>query len=132
MGASEREALPQDLARARSQFQAWRARRPVGGRIPERLWALAVRLVHRHGVSRTAMALRLDYYGLKERAAAEPAVGKLPSNTPAFVELPSPVMVGKRCLVELENGAGARMRVEMVGYDAADVEALGRSFWDAD
>jgi len=31
----------------------------------------------------------------------------------------------------LDNGAGATMRVQLVGYDAADVEALSRSFWSA-
>ena len=129
MGASERGVLPQDLARARNRFQAWRGRRPTGGRIPQQLWALAVRLVNRHGVSRTATALRLDYYSLKKRTEA--ASSEPQSRGPAFVELPSPVVVGKQCLVELDNGAGATMRVQLVGYDAADVEALARSFWNA-
>jgi hypothetical protein len=31
------------------------------------LWALAVRLVSRHGISRTATALGLDYSSLKKR-----------------------------------------------------------------
>jgi len=129
MGANERGKLPQDLARARTRFQAWRCQRQGRGRIPQRLWALAVRLVKRHGVSRTALALRLDYYSLKERAEAA-ASEPLPSS-PAFVELPSPVLVGKQCLVELNNGAGVTMRVQLVGYDASDVEALSR-FWNAD
>ena len=50
---------------------------------------------------------------------------------PAFVELPAPILVGKQCRLELDNGAGATMRVQLVGYDAADVEALSRSFWNA-
>lgn len=130
MGACARGGLPQDLARARGRFQAWRWRRPAGGRIPRRLWALAVRLVSRHGVSRTARALGLAYYGLKKRA--EGAADQPTSSGPAFVELPSPVVVGKQCLVELDNGAGATMRVQLVGYDAADVEALARGLWNAE
>jgi hypothetical protein len=130
MGASGRDHLPQDLVQARSRFQAWRYRRQAGDRIPVRLWALAVRLVKRHGVSRTAAALRLDYYSLKERAEA--AASESQSNSPAFVELPSPVVVGKQGLFELDNGSGATMRVQLVGYDAADVEALARSFWNAE
>lgn len=129
MDTGDHSGLPQDLARVRRRFEAWRSHRQRGERIPERLWALAVRLVPRHGVSQTAMALRLDYYGLKERASgvsAEPS-----SATPSFVELPSPIMVGKRCLVELANGTGSSMRVELVGFDAADVEALARGFWNA-
>jgi hypothetical protein len=130
MGASERGRLPQDLAQARSRFHAWRGQRRTGGRIPRRLWALAVRLVSRHGVSRTAMTLGLDYYSLKKRA--EEAADQPKSSGPAFVELPSPVVVGKQCLVELDNRAGATMRVQLVGYDVADVEALARSFWNAE
>ena len=30
------------------------------------------------------------------------------------------------------NGAGATMRVQLLGYDAADVEALARRFWDTE
>ncbi len=83
MGASERGVLPPDLARGRSRFRAWRGRRQAGGRIPRRLWALAVRLVNRHGVSRTAAALGLDYYSLKERAGQ--AADQPRSSGPAFV-----------------------------------------------
>jgi hypothetical protein len=129
MVAIERGGLPQDLARAQGRFQAWRCRRQGGGRIPQGLWALAVRLVQRHGVSRTATALSLDYYSLKERAEA--AASEPQSSGPAFVEMPSPVMVRKQCLVELDNGAGATMRLQLIGYDTADVEALSR-FWNAE
>jgi hypothetical protein len=123
MGGRERSEWPKDLARGRSQFQAWRARR-TGGRIPQTLWALAVRLVSRHGVSRTAAALRLDYYSLKKRAqdAGDPA----PARGPTFVELPSPVVVGKQAVVELDGGAGGILRVRLVGYGPAEVAALVR------
>lgn len=129
MGTSECGHLPKDLLQARSRFQAWRRCRPAGGRIPQPLWALAVRLVSRHGVSRTAAVLGLDYYRLKKQA--EVAADQPRSSSPAFVELPSPVVVGKQCLVELDNGAGASMRVQLVGYDAAEVGALTRGFWNA-
>src|SRR5215468_10303638 len=104
MGGRARSGLPKDLARGRSQIQAWRARR-TAGRIPQTLRALAVRLVSRHGVSRTATALGLDYYSLKKRAqgVADPA----PARGPAFVELPSPVLVGKQAALELGPGTGA-------------------------
>jgi hypothetical protein len=129
MGAIERGLLPADLLQARSRFQAWRGRRKVGERIPQPLWTLAVRLAKAHGVSRTAAALGLDYYSVQKRAEAAATPPR--SDRPAFVELTSPVMVAKQCRFELDNGAGATMRVELVGYDAADVEALSRSFWNA-
>jgi hypothetical protein len=129
MGAGRGGELPKDLVRARSQFQAWRERR-TGRRIPQQLWALAVRLVNRHGVSRTAAALGLDYYSLKKQAdsaAREPV-----PNSPAFVELPAPVVLTRQCQFELDNGAGATLRLHLVGYDAADVATLARSFWNAE
>ena len=129
MGALERRSSPDDFSQARSRFQAWRAKRKVGERIPEPLWTLAVRLAKEHGVNRTATTLGLDYYSLKKRseAAATPSQ----SSTPVFVELTSPVLAAKQCRFELDNGSGATVRVELVGYDAADVEALSRSFWNA-
>jgi hypothetical protein len=124
MGTSQHQQLPPDLERGRSRFQAWRGQRKAGGRIPQSLWAMATRLAKAHGVSRTAAVLGLDYYRLKERAegdASEPQ-----SSGPAFVELTSPILVGKHCQFELDNGDGATMRVQLVGYDAADIEALSR------
>jgi hypothetical protein len=57
--------LPKDLVRASSRFQTWRRLRKGGSRIPPSFWRLAVRLARDHGVSRTAAALKLDYYSLK-------------------------------------------------------------------
>lgn len=130
MGTSQCGQLPPDLVRGRSRFQAWRTQRKPGGRIPQALWAMAVRLAKAHGVSRTAAVLRLDYYRLKERAEAATA-SRPQSSGPAFVELTPPVIVAKQCRLELDNGSGATMRVQLVGYDAADIEALSRSFWNA-
>ena len=129
MGTGRHSELPNDLTRARSQFQAWRMRR-TGHRIPQHLWALAVQLVKRHGLSRTAAVLGLDYYSLKKRAesgAEDPA-----SSRPAFVELPPPIVLTRQCQFELDNGVGATLRVHLVGYDAADVATLARSFWNAE
>lgn len=130
MRTHQRGELPKDLAQARSRFETWRQRRQGGQRIPQPLWNLAVRLVRQHGLSRTATALGLDYYSLKKRVEA--TAQEPPSPGPAFVELPAPLVVGKQALFELDNGVGATMRVQLLGYDAADVEALARRFWDAE
>jgi hypothetical protein len=126
MSSSE---LAKDLERGRIRLEAWRRLRKPGSRVPQALWQLAVRLASSHGVSRTAMALGLDYYGLKKQVAAT-AEHPPSSSRPGFVELPAPVMVGKQGLFELDNGAGATMRVQLVGYDAAEIEVLARSFWN--
>ena len=34
------------------------------------------------------------------------------------------------CVIEWENVAGARMRLELKGQNPPDVLALSRSFWD--
>jgi hypothetical protein len=88
-------------------------------------------LVSRHGVSRTAEVLGVDYYTLKERAERAAAPDG-PSDSPAFIELPPAAAVGKQCLLELDHSAGARLRVQLVGYDANDIESLARSLWNAE
>jgi hypothetical protein len=129
MRTGSSEIVPGDLAEARCRFQAWRNRRERGSRIPSELWALAAKLATRYGVSRTSMALGLDYYGLKKRV--EGAGDQPQSGRPAFVELPSAAVTGKQCSVELDNGSGAIMRLQLSGYDAVDLTALAGSFWSA-
>ncbi|HEV3341021.1 MAG TPA: hypothetical protein VG125_11715 [Pirellulales bacterium] len=130
MRASKRGELPKDLLRGRSRFQAWRQRRKTRGRIPDALWALAIRLVKVHGINRTALALGVDYYCLKKRAEAA-SMCEPPSSCPAFVELPATALVGKQCLFEVNNAAGVTLRVQLLGYDTADVETLARAVWSA-
>jgi len=130
MDASQRGELPNDLLQARNRFQAWRSRQRGRGRIPHELWELAVQLVHRYGLSRTASMLRLDYYSLKKHAEAD--APDLPARPPAFVQLPSPLPLGKQALFELDQGAGTTLRVQLLGYDTADLEALARHFGNLD
>ena len=130
MSASQRGVLPKDLEQARQRFRLWRQQRRTSRRIPMTLWRLAVRLAAHHGLSRTANALGLDYYRLKKQLDAAPAPP--PTTTPAFVELAPPVGLGKQCLFETDNGAGVRQRLQLLGYDAAEVELLLRYFRNAD
>jgi len=131
MRANKRGNLPKDLLRGRSRFQAWRERRKIRGRIPDTLWALAVRLVKVHGVNRTALALGVDYYSLKKRVEAA-STCEPPASGPAFVELPAPAVAGKQCLFELNTAAGTTLRVQLFGYDTADVEILARVVWSTE
>jgi hypothetical protein len=90
---------------------------------------LAVQLAQRHGLSRTSSVLGLGYYSLKKHLTA--AVSDRPA-VPAFVELPAaPLAAPAACVIELEDGAGARMRVALQGYDVSSLAALGRAFWEA-
>src|SRR4051794_18515870 len=82
MGTKELRQLPPDLVRGQSRFRTWRAQRKAGVRIPQPLWALAIRLAKTHGVSRTSAALGLDYHSLKERADGVPNLTRRPEARP--------------------------------------------------
>ena len=129
MGGTKRRAVPARLAQAQKRFANWRRTRQTGRRIPNSLWASAVKLAGQYGINQTARALGLDYYSLKKRLDEKPS--ELPSaSTPAFVELASPSLTAPgECLVEFEDAAGARMRIHLKGSDTPDLIALGRSFW---
>jgi hypothetical protein len=94
------------------------------------LWHAAVKVAAEHGLNRTAQALKLDYYSLKKRL--EEAAASSPAR-PLFVELPpAPVATVSECVIELEDAAGSRLRVQLKGQNAPDLLALSRSFWNAD
>jgi len=40
--------------------------------------------------------------------------------------------IGNECVIELEDAAGCRMRVQMKGLNLPDVRALSRDFWESD
>jgi hypothetical protein len=117
-------AVPAAIQEAQLQFENWRRERKGAERIPENLWAVAVELAKQHGVWSTARALHLDHGRLKRRVGK----GEGPENSGAFVELISPGAMRCTCIVEMEDGRGARMRVELQG-GATDVTALSRTFW---
>lgn len=131
MGTHATRNLPARLERTRRRFEQWRRARQGRSRIPEPLWALAVKAASRYGLNQTSRTLRLDYYTLKKRA--ETASGRPVSEgegTTAFVELPSPPPTDSpECLLELEGPGGAKMRVHLKGMPAPDLAALSRVFW---
>jgi hypothetical protein len=120
--------MPASLSRLEQRFAAWREKRVAGQPIRESLWNSAVELAIQHGVSRTASLLKLDYYSLKKRAEDAST-----SSTSSFVELPPvPPSMTSECVIEWEDVAGARMRVQLTGQSPPDLLALSRSFWNAD
>jgi hypothetical protein len=127
--------LPGDLESSRRRFEQWRRRRRGRTPIPEALWAEAVTLAGRYGVSRTARTLRVGYRSLKERVAREAdcwaSTSPMPSK-PAFLELAIPSQAGAgECLLEWEDAAGAKMRLHLKGgVEVPDLVALSRSFWE--
>ena len=126
MNAKTIPIFPADLESIRRRFEQWRRTRRARTRIPDSLWSAAVKMAERYGTCRTAKALRLGYYSLKERVEREAAVNKA-----TFLELPlpSPTVAGE-CLLEWEDTAGAKMRVHLKGVAVPDLVALSRSFWE--
>jgi hypothetical protein len=123
--------LPEELAEARRGFELWRAstghRRP---RIPTDFWTKAIELAQAYGTYKTAVALRLNYMGLKKRVAA--ASSENPpqeESSAAFVEFVSDAHATyPECIVELEGARGTKMRIHLKGA-APDLVALSRMFW---
>jgi len=129
--------LPARLAGLRRRFERWRQTRKVRARIPQPLWASAVKLAGRYGIHRTAKALRLDYYALKKRVERAPAAiaSKAPVATAEakFLELPAAAWGGSgECTLELEDAGGSKLRVHLKGFEAPDLAALSRSFWQGE
>jgi hypothetical protein len=122
--------LPRALEQARERFEAWRKTRKGGGRIPERLWKLAVRTAAKHGAYKTSLALRLDYVVLKRRLEAEQAAKALVKHeAPTFVEVrASGSSSVPECVAWVESRSGARLRLDLRGLDASQLAAFARSF----
>jgi hypothetical protein len=127
MRGHKREEMPARFSRLEQRFAAWRQTRKRGERIPPALWKSAAKLAADYGLSRIATRLKLDYYALKkhvDRQSTDDAA------TAAFVALPPASMtLASECLIELEDGQGASLRVRLKGTDVPDVLALGRNFW---
>jgi hypothetical protein len=89
------------------------------------LWAAAVTAAREHGVWKTSRQLRVDYYTLKQRLAAAKERASKPVR---FVEVtPRALSAGPACVLEIGDGEGRRLRVEL--RDAAGAEGIARALW---
>jgi hypothetical protein len=132
------DGLPARLEEVRRRFERSRQIRRYRSRIPDPLWASAVEMARMFGINRTAKALRVDYYSLKKRLERESAADQdstvAPSGSPeegaaaSFLEL-SPLS-RTDCTLELEDAAGAKMRIHWKAATSPDLAALCRDFWN--
>jgi hypothetical protein len=145
MNDGRARGLPDRLERLRERFEQWRGTHMARSRLPDALWASAVKMVGAFGLHRTSRALRLDYYSLRKRVEQQATIAAdLPKKAterrratvrpairlaPTFVEL-APVAGGCECTAELEDAAGSKMRVHLKGIGMPDLAALSRSFWN--
>jgi hypothetical protein len=131
MSRINRGEVPTRLQAVQRRFDEWRRTHRTRSRLPESLWASAVKIADTYGIHRTAKALRLDYYSLKRRVEPKAAAGAGEGDAAAtFLELPSLGRVGAgECTLELEDSEGAKMRIHLKGYEGPDLTALARGFW---
>jgi hypothetical protein len=126
MAEKTKASIAPELRAAVARFSRWRARRPQGGRIriPDSLWAAAVRAARACNVNRTARALGLSHTALAARCGATiPAPA--PASPASFVEIPPTQAASAReCLVEVEPPGGGRVRIRLGGITPTELAAL--------
>jgi len=124
------------LEAVEKRFQRWRDGHEGRERIPEELWSAAAAAARVHGVHSTARRLHLEYLKLKgftdspssRRRRASSAVKTVGRTAPQFVELTSAAIVQPRCTVELQNTAGATLRIELQGADLSALSGITHAF----
>jgi len=125
--------VPAALSATRRQLEQWRHRQSGRKRLPRELWAQAVALAREHGINKTARLLGLKYESLKKHLEAAPPGASGPGKIlPEFLELlpgariPSSI----ECVVEWEEGDGAKIRMHVKGASMADLASFAHGLRD--
>lgn len=112
------------------QIERWRQTRKRRRPMPEQLWQAAASLSKQLSIQQVSKALGLNYSALKKRVyLQDQPVNK---HTPAaFIELgfekqAAPIV---ECIVEMQDGCGAKMRMHFRGKTDLDLLELGKAFW---
>ena len=118
------------LSEVKEQFKTWRKTRKSPRPIPKKLWAAAVSLTAKHSISQIAKELVLDYSTLKKRAAVKKNVGAVSMSPADFIEVNlQPQIAVSECIVEMQDIAGAKMRMHFRGKTDFDLLELAKAFW---
>ncbi|MGD8445749.1 MAG: hypothetical protein PVH85_22310 [Desulfobacterales bacterium] len=120
----------QSLIEVKEQFKTWRKTRKSPRPIPKKLWAAAVSLTANHSISQISRELVLDYSALKKRAAIKNKDSPASMSPADFTEvnLEPPTAVAE-CIVEMQDIAGAKMRMHFRGKTDFDLLELAKAFW---
>ena len=127
----KKQPIPgQSLSEVKEQFKTWRRTRKSLRPIPQKLWAAAVNLTAKHSISQISKELVLDYSTLKKRAAVKKKAGAASTNPPGFIEVNlEPPAAVTECIVEMQDIAGAKMRMHFRGKTDFDLLQLAKAFW---
>jgi hypothetical protein len=118
------------LEEAKSRFEEWRCNRQGKASIPDGLWAAAVEVARREGVSRAATELRVEWNHLKRRMAATSRTSSKPA-PPRFIEVVAPRGESlPECVIELEGRRG-KLRIQLKDASASYLATLSRELWES-
>ena len=118
------------LEDVKARFEEWRRNRKGKAAIPDDLWAAAVEVARREGVSRTSTELRVEWNHLKRRMAVAQRKSAQPK-PPRFVELVAPPEQDlPECAIELE-GHSCKLRIQLKGASASYLAMLSRKLWES-
>ncbi len=134
MRRKKSEQVPAEVECVRVQLDQWRGQRRPGQRIPEELWNAAALAARRHGLNHVSRTLGLDYSQLKRRAGqCEVKRAVRQGSEAVFVELQPAGRpeANAGCVVELEKGNGAKLRVCVSDADSVDWCRLKEAFLGA-
>lgn len=144
MSTRDPRDLTQQLSKLKRSLDDWRRGAKPPRIIPEEIWQQAVEAADEHGVGAVARHVGLDHAKLKLKLAQErpvamsadgPSKGLAVSTAPelpaSFFELLAPAEASRlpeRCIVEVESGRGARMRLEVSSLETPGLVHLVREF----
>jgi hypothetical protein len=120
------------LEQLSEQIETWRQKRKKRRPMPEHLWQAAAILSKKLSIQQVSKALRLNYGALKKRVHPDERDFCVSKQEPAaFIELglsQQPVPISE-CIVEMQDGCGAKMRMHFRGKTDLDFIELGKAFW---
>ncbi len=124
------QALDITLTQLSEQIERWRQTRKGRRPMPEQLWQAAAQLSKQSSINKVSKALGLNYTALKKRVYPHDQPVNAPAPSP-FIELgiehqAAPVA---ECIVEMEDGCGAKMKMHFRGKTDLDLVELGKAFW---
>jgi len=118
------------LSEVKEQFKTWRKTRKSPRPIPAELWASVVSLTANHSISRISKELVVDYSRLKKRVLAKKKTKSAKMSSSGFIELNlDPPAAVSECIVEMQDIAGAKIRMHFRGKTDVDLLQLAKAFW---
>jgi len=118
------------LTDVKLQFKIWRDTRKQKSRIPDELWSAAVSLSNRYSIQSISKALHVNHTTLRDRVSAW-KTNRSQQTHSCFIEIPLPQSSpASKCLVEMENRSGEKMRMHFSGGIGLDLLALSQNFWE--